>query len=162
MARLGAALRSLVYMAGFILLWGWLALQIRPLGAEHRLPPLTRIPGAVLMAAGGALVLACIGWFVAAGRGTPAPFDAPRGLVPGGPYRWVRNPMYIGGICVLAGFGLWNRSLAMAAFAIPAFAAAHLFVIAYEEPTLRARFGAAYAEYVVRVNRWIPKPPRGA
>jgi protein-S-isoprenylcysteine O-methyltransferase Ste14 len=159
MTRLGAALRSLVYMAGFVWLWGWLALQLRPLGAASPLPPASRAAGAALMIAGGVLGLSCVAWFVAAGRGTPAPFDAPRVFVPGGPYRWVRNPMYIGALAVIVGFGLWNRSLSMPALAMVAFAAAHLFVVAYEEPTLRARFGAQYGEYLARVNRWIPKPP---
>jgi protein-S-isoprenylcysteine O-methyltransferase Ste14 len=159
MSRLAAALRSLVYATGFVLAWGWLALQLEPLTADSPLPPWSRVPGAALMIAGGALVLACVGWFVVAGRGTPAPFDAPRAFVPGGPYRWTRNPMYVGGLTLLAGFGLWNRSLSMTAFALPAFAAFHLFVIAYEEPTLKSRFGAPYVAYLARVNRWIPKPP---
>jgi protein-S-isoprenylcysteine O-methyltransferase Ste14 len=162
MSRVGAALRSLLYMTGFVLIWGWLALQLRPLGAGSPLPAPSRVIGVALMIAGAALTVTCIGWFVVAGRGTPAPFDAPRAFVPGGPYRWVRNPMYIGGLAVLAGFGLWNLSLAMTAFTVPAFAAAHLFVIAYEEPTLRARFGEAYDTYQARVRRWVPKPPQGA
>ena len=159
MTRLGAALRSLVYIIGFVWFWGWLALQLRPLGVASPLPPASRVAGAPLMIAGGALVLSCIAWFVVAGRGTPAPFDAPRVFVPSGPYRWVRNPMYLGALVVIVGFGFWNRSLSMAAFAILAFAGAHLFVVAYEEPTLRRRFGTQYAEYLARVNRWIPKPP---
>lgn len=159
MSRLFAALRSLIYATGFVLGWGWLALQMRPLTADSPLPPWSRLPGGVIMIAGGALVAMCVGWFVVAGRGTPAPFDAPRSFVPGGPYRWVRNPMYVGALAVLAGFGLWNRSLAMAAFALAAFAAFHVFVIAYEEPTLKRRFGAPYVAYLARVNRWIPKRP---
>jgi len=105
-------------------------------------------------------VLSCVGWFVVAGRGTPAPFDPPRSFVPGGPYRWVRNPMYLGALLVLIGFGLWHASLSMVLLALPALALAHLFVVLYEEPTLRRRFGMPYVAYLALVNRWVPKPPR--
>ena len=67
--------------------------------------------------------------------------------------------MYIGGLAVLAGFGLWNRSLAMVALTAPALALFHALVVLYEEPTLRSRFGESYAAYLARVNRWVPKPP---
>lgn len=159
MIRLLAALRAMVYMAGFLLLWGWLALQLRSVRTESRLPAEVRVGGIILMVLGGVLVVACVAWFVMVGRGTPAPFDAPRSFVPGGPYRWVRNPMYLGAAVLLVGFGLWHRSLPMALFAIPALALAHVFVVLYEEPTLRQRFGLAYVTYLGTVNRWIPKPP---
>ena len=112
------------------------------------------------MIGGGLLVLSCVGWFVVVGRGTPAPFDPPRSFVPGGPYRWVRNPMYLGALLVLVGFGLWHASGSMVLLALPALALAHLFVVLYEEPTLRRRFGQPYVAYLARVNRWVPKPPR--
>ena len=63
---------------------------------------------------------------------------------------------------MLAGFGFWHRSPSMVALTLPAFALFHGLVVGYEEPTLRRRFGAPYAEYLRRVNRWIPKPPGGA
>jgi protein-S-isoprenylcysteine O-methyltransferase Ste14 len=160
MTELLAALRSLVYMAGFLFLWGWLALQMRSIGAGWTLPQDSQAVGIVLMIVGGLVVLSCVGWFVVAGRGTPAPFDPPRSFVPGGPYRWVRNPMYLGALVVLVGFGFWNASLSMVLLALPALALAHLFVALYEEPTLRRRFGVPYVTYLARVNRWVPKPPR--
>ena len=104
--------RALVYGAGFVLLWGWLALVV------HRwdrslLPVWTPGVGLVLLVAGAALAIACVVGFVFWGEGTPAPFDAPRRFVARGPYRYVRNPMYIGGGFVLAGFGLLQRSPAI-------------------------------------------------
>ena len=90
-----------------------------------------------LMAAGGTLAFACIATFVTRGEGTPAPMDPPRKFVAAGPYRFVRNPMYIGGFLVLAGFGLYEQSPAILLFALPWFLLAHLFVILYEEPHLR-------------------------
>jgi protein-S-isoprenylcysteine O-methyltransferase Ste14 len=160
MTELLAALRSLVYMTGFLFLWGWLALLVRSIGRGWVLPQESRAVGIVLMIVGGLVVLSCVGWFVVAGRGTPAPFDPPRSFVPGGPYRWVRNPMYLGALVVLIGFGFWNASLSMVLLALPALALAHLFVALYEEPTLRRRFGVPYVTYLARVNRWVPKPPK--
>lgn len=160
MTELLAALRALVYLTGFVFVWGWLALQVRSLGWGGALPQESRAVGTVLMIAGGLLVLSCVGWFVVVGRGTPAPFDPPRSFVPGGPYRWVRNPMYLGALLVLIGFGLWHASLSMVLLTLPALALAHLFVVLYEEPTLRRRFGPPYAAYLTLVNRWVPKPPR--
>jgi protein-S-isoprenylcysteine O-methyltransferase Ste14 len=74
---------------------------------------------------------------------------------------WVRNPLYLGALLVLVGFGLWHASLAMVLLALPALTLAHLFVVLYEEPTLRRRFGLPYVAYLARVNRWIPTPLRG-
>jgi len=160
MTELLATLRALVYMTGFVFVWGWLALQVRSIGWGWALPSDSRAVGTVLMIGGGLLVLSCVGWFVVVGRGTPAPFDPPRSFVPGGPYRWVRNPMYLGALLVLVGFGLWHASGSMVLLALPALALAHLFVVLYEEPTLRRRFGQPYVAYLARVNRWVPKPPR--
>jgi protein-S-isoprenylcysteine O-methyltransferase Ste14 len=162
MTELLAALRALVYMAGFLFLWGWLALQVRFIGGGWSLPQGSRAIGSVLLIVGSLVVLSCVGWFVVVGRGTPAPFDPPRSFVPGGPYRWVRNPMYLGALLVLIGFGLWHVSLSMVLLALPALALAHLFVVLYEEPTLRRRFGMPYVAYFALVNRWVPKPPRRA
>lgn len=147
-------------MAGFLFVWGWLALQIRSVGPDSLLPPGTRFIGTLLMVLGGILVLTCAAWFVVVGRGTPAPFDAPRRFVPGGPYRLVRNPMYLGALALLVGFGLWHRSLPMALLALPAFVVAHLFVVLYEEPALHQRFGGQYDAYLALVNRWVPRSPR--
>jgi protein-S-isoprenylcysteine O-methyltransferase Ste14 len=159
MIRLLAAARSVVYIAGFVFLWGWLALKVRPIGGGRALPDGSRPLGAVLMILGGAVVLWCAGWFVVAGRGTPAHFDAPRSFVEGGPYRWVRNPMYIGGLAVLIGFGLWNGSPSMVLFAVPAALLAHLFVVFVEEPALRRRFDGPYEDYTECVRRWVPGWP---
>ncbi|OLC69145.1 MAG: hypothetical protein AUH78_24585 [Gemmatimonadetes bacterium 13_1_40CM_4_69_8] len=161
MIRLLAAVRSLVYMTGFVLFWGWIALQVDRMAGKTlpHLPPAGRAAGAALMLLGGMLVLWCVSVFVVEGRGTPAPFDPPRSLVPRGPYRWVRNPMYLGALLVLMGFGAWHTSLAMVLLAVPAAALAHLFVVLYEERTLERRFGLPYIAYRALVNRWLPRRP---
>jgi len=112
--------------------------------------------GLAVAVAGGALALWCILAFATLGRGTPAPFDPPRRLVVCGPYRFVRNPMYLGGAVALAGAALYYRSPSLLAYDAAFVAAMHLLVVLYEEPTLRATFGDDYDAYRARVRRWLP------
>ena len=104
----------------------------------------------------------CFRDFTVKGRGTPAPVDPPKELVITGLYRYVRNPMYVSGLIVLTGWILWSPSLPLITALLLFFAAAHLFVTLYEEPTLKKKFGASYEEYLRRVPRWIPRIKRTA
>jgi protein-S-isoprenylcysteine O-methyltransferase Ste14 len=113
-----------------------------------------QIAGMIVGAGGAALAAWCILTFVLAGRGTPAPFDPPRRLVVGGPYRLVRNPMYLGAVLALAGAALFYQSWALLGYTAAFALVMHLFVVVYEEPTLRATFGAPYLKYCERVRRW--------
>ncbi|MFQ5691224.1 MAG: methyltransferase family protein [Gemmatimonadota bacterium] len=116
-----------------------------------------QIAGMAVAAVGAALALWCALTFVFVGRGTPAPFDPPRRLVVRGPYGVVRNPMYSGAGLALAGASLFYRSVALLGFTALFLLAAHLFVVRYEEPTLRRTFGEEYEAYRQRVRRWWPK-----
>jgi len=109
------------------------------------------------------LLLACVGIALAArsgqllaGRGRPR-----RGVQPAfvlaGPYLRVRNPLFAGLLLALSGAALVSRSHGVALAAVAAGLAAHLWVVRVEEPRLRARFGPAYAEYLKRVPRWVPR-----
>jgi protein-S-isoprenylcysteine O-methyltransferase Ste14 len=109
--------------------------------------------------AGGALALWCIVTFALVGRGTPAPFDPPRKLVAQGPYRYVRNPMYLGALFALCGAALFYRSIPLFGYAALFLLATHLFVVVYEEPTLACLFGSEYEKYRPRVGRWLPRGP---
>lgn len=155
-----AALRSALYAAGFVALWAWIASLLRPyddaLGGP--LPTWSRTVAFLALAFGAAIAVWCIGSFVVYGRGTPALFDASRKFVAQGPYRYVRNPMYIGGGLLLLGFGLYQRSPAIALFVPVWWLLFHLLVILYEEPTLHTKFGPDYDEYRQRTPRWIPRP----
>jgi len=153
------ALRTLIYATGFVLLWGWVALDVRRFDGAFGfvLPAWTKILGITLTVIGGSLALICLGFFVVRGRGTAAPFDAPREFVAVGPYRYVRNPMYIGGVTTLFGFGLYQGSPSILLLVVVAFVIAQLFVLFVEEPSLQHRFRSAYLEYKKSVNRWIPK-----
>ena len=160
--RWWVALRALVYASGFVLLWTWLAYEAHqredPLGIA--LPPAAAPVGIALMAVGAALVVTCIATFVVRGRGTPAPFDPPREFVASGPYRWVRNPMYIGMFVFLVGYALCAISFGAMLVAFGMLAAAHLFTVLYEEPALERRFGESYRKYRRSTRRWIPGPHR--
>lgn len=153
------AIRSLIYAGAFVLLWGWIGLGVQRydpvLGIV--LPGWVAPAGILLMILGGLLALACVGTFAVRGRGTPAPFDSPRELVAVGPYRNVRNPMYLGGLAVLLGFALAERSISILLLSIAWVVAAHLFVVFYEEPHLKRKFGASYENYCRAVPRWVPR-----
>jgi len=111
----------------------------------------------VIGALGSLVALWCIFTFATIGQGTPAPFDPPQRLVIRGPYRFVRNPMYIGAGLALAGAALFYRSLPILGYTVFFFLVVHLFVVGYEEPTLRRTFGQEYAAYCERVGRWWPR-----
>ncbi|MGA9058565.1 MAG: isoprenylcysteine carboxylmethyltransferase family protein [Terriglobia bacterium] len=159
MKTLFLALRSVIYMSGFLLFFGWIALLVRTFDQSFgvSLPAASEIPGAILVVVGAILVLACAGVFISRGRGTPAIFDAPRAFVAIGPYKYVRNPMYIGGLVLLIGFGLYERSISILFLTLPLFLLVHSFVLFYEEPTLTRKFGSSYQEYRRAVRRWIPR-----
>jgi len=115
--------------------------------------------GIVVGMVGGAIALWCVLTFAFIGRGTPAPFDPPRKLVIRGPYRYVRNPMYIGAALALCGAALFYRSIWLFGYTILFLLVTHVFVVTYEEPTLRRMFGADYEAYRGRVRRWLARRP---
>jgi protein-S-isoprenylcysteine O-methyltransferase Ste14 len=110
----------------------------------------------LVIAIGAALLAVCIWEFAHSGRGTLAPVDPPKQLVVRGLYRYVRNPMYLSVTLILLGQLMLTRSSALLAYLAFLFAAVNLFVIGYEEPTLRRQFGESYEQYTQAVNRWIP------
>ena len=160
MSTLFTAVRAALYTTGFILLWGWVAQAVRarydaPFGLT--LPSGLEAPGIALMVVGFPIALACIANFVIRGKGTPAPFDAPRVFVPRGPYQYVRNPMYLGAWLALVGFGLYERSGSILIFSVLLLLAVHFFVVFVEEPGLERRFGETYLAYKRAVHRWVPR-----
>jgi protein-S-isoprenylcysteine O-methyltransferase Ste14 len=154
-------LRAALYSSGFVLLWAWLAASVQRLDARlpFSIPAWARPLGLALGLTGALLALWCITTFVARGRGTPAPFDPPREFVAAGPYRYVRNPMYIGAFGVILGAGLALRSLSIVGLAVLFLLFVHLLVLFYEEPSLASRFGGPYLHYKSAVHRWLPRSP---
>lgn len=112
--------------------------------------------GAAVRVLGLSLALSCVVAFALIGKGTAAPFDPPRRLVIRGPYRLVRNPMYIGAGVGLAGAAAFYRSWWLVAYLGLLWLLVHLLVVFYEEPTLRRLFGQEYDDYCRRVRRWWP------
>ncbi len=150
---------SLIVGAAFFALWFWLLPQWLGFRVEMADMARWRWLAAVPSVLGFAVALRCVWDFGRTGHGTPAPMVPPKRLVVAGFYCYVRNPMYLG---FAAGWiGLWivfghPSPVAMAAVAAVALGV-HLFVILYEEPTLRRKFGAEYEEYSRNVRRWWPR-----
>jgi protein-S-isoprenylcysteine O-methyltransferase Ste14 len=116
-----------------------------------------QVAGILVGLAGAALAVWCILTFVFVGRGTPAPFDPPRRLVVRGPYGLVRNPMYVGAGTAVFGAAMFYESSSLLTYVAVFLLITHLFVIGYEEPTLRRMFGEEYEAYCQNVGRWWPR-----
>jgi protein-S-isoprenylcysteine O-methyltransferase Ste14 len=114
----------------------------------------------VFIGVGSAVLLYGVWRFAADGRGTPAPVAPTEHLVVSGPYRYVRNPMYLAVGAVIAGQALLLASLALLVYLAVYAIAVVLFVRLYEEPTLRRTFGAEYEAYCADVPAWWPRRPR--
>ena len=116
-----------------------------------------RLLGLVPILGGLAVLLLCFVGFVVEGQGTPAPYDPPRRLVTGALYARVRNPIYLAVLTTLLGEAIVFGSGVLLVWVVAAALMFHSFVVGYEEPGLRARFGAPYEDYLKRVPRWIPR-----
>jgi len=95
--------------------------------------------------------------FALQGLGTPAPIAPPRNLVVSGLYRYVRNPIYVAVVAVILGQAVLFADWHLLGYGALIWLFFHIFVIAYEEPTLRQSFGAEYESYCGNVPRWLPR-----
>lgn len=120
-------------------------------------PPATPLdwPGAAIAAVGIVVLLWCVGQFYFDGKGTLAPWSPPKTLVTAGPYRWSRNPMYIGVIVILWGWAAGFRALGLTMYAVVVMIGFHLRVILAEEPWQARTFGDAWTTYKSLVRRWL-------
>jgi protein-S-isoprenylcysteine O-methyltransferase Ste14 len=124
--------------------------------------PLLLIAGAALIGLGAGVYAWCLWDSASFGRVTPLPLDAPVRLVVRGLYRYTRNPMYLGVLSVVPGWAALRPAAAgsLLIYAVAVAVIVHAFVVRYEEPKLRALFGAEYDAYAARVGRWLPRPSR--
>jgi protein-S-isoprenylcysteine O-methyltransferase Ste14 len=124
---------------------------------------LLRWVGALLVALGAIGLLDSFLRFALQGVGTPAPVFPTRHLVVTGLYRYVRNPMYLAVASTILGQGLVFGNVRLIEYGAIVWLLFHVFVLVYEEPTLRASFGAEYRAFCAEVPRWIPRftPWRG-
>lgn len=116
--------------------------------------------GLLLTIFGAIFMLNMFVYFALSGKGTPAPFDPPKKLITRGLFRYVRNPGYIGGALIVLGEGFFLESAVVFVFAASLCILFHLFVVYYEEPTLKREFGESYEDYLKAVPRWIPRLPK--
>jgi len=119
-------------------------------------PLALRALGAIVLFAGLGILADSFARFAIQGLGTPAPPLPTAHLVVSGLYRYVRNPMYVGVAAAIFGQGLLFGSLPLLTYGVFICVAFHLFVTAYEEPSLRARFGSEYLHFCAGVPRWVP------
>jgi len=140
-------------LAGFVPWWisRW-ELQAPLLGL-----PWIRIAGVVLIAASLAVLLDSFARFALQGLGTPAPVFPTKHLVVTGLYRYVRNPMYVAVFSLIEGQGLFFGNRTVIEYGAIVATGFVVFVMAYEEPTLRSTFGEQYRRYCSNVPRWIPR-----
>jgi protein-S-isoprenylcysteine O-methyltransferase Ste14 len=155
-AAVGSAVFFLVgpgIVAGLIPWWltGWQVREPVPYWAPMRLL------GVILLAAGLFALVQAFVRFVVEGLGTPAPIAAPERLVVGGLYRYVRNPMYVAVLTVIAGQALILGQLVLLPYAATFWLITAAFVRWYEEPALTRRFGADYEAYRRAVPAWLPR-----
>lgn len=157
MNRITATIGSLFFLlvapgvvAGLVPWWitGW----------QGDSPRAAAVAGALLVAAGAAVLLHAFFEFAWHGLGTPAPAAPTERLVVRGPYRFVRNPMYVAVEAVVLGQVLLFASAALAVYLVLVALTMAAFVRAYEEPTLSETYGAEYDEFRAAVPRWLPRP----
>lgn len=113
--------------------------------------------GPLLIAAGLGVLLDSFARFALQGIGTPAPPLPTRHLVVSGLYHHVRNPMYVAVVALILGQGAFFRSLWVVEYGALVWLCFHLFVLAYEEPTLARQFGEEYETFRAHVPRWLPR-----
>jgi protein-S-isoprenylcysteine O-methyltransferase Ste14 len=155
----GLTLRSLLWavllpgvFAGYV---PWRYFGLRHAAIDRRDP--THWLAMTAIGLGLVLLIVCIVEFARRGRGTLSPADPPRALVVEGPYRFVRNPMYVAVTSIVLGEALLLRSEELFIYWLIWFVAVNLVVRFYEERTLRRQFGAAYDRYTANVRRWLPR-----
>jgi protein-S-isoprenylcysteine O-methyltransferase Ste14 len=116
-----------------------------------------RVAGGVLMAVAFVFLLEAFLRFALQGIGTPAPIYPTKRLVVAGSYRFVRNPMYVAVVSLILGQSLIFGDIRIFVYGLCAWLVTHIFVLTYEEPTLRRTFPVDYAAFTANVPRWIPR-----
>jgi protein-S-isoprenylcysteine O-methyltransferase Ste14 len=120
----------------------------------------TRIIGVALIIVGAVGLLDSFARFALQGLGTPAPIAPTRHLVVTGLYRYVRNPMYVAVVAAIFGQAMLFCDWHLFLYGAAVWLASHLFIITYEEPTLRRTYAEQYETYRANVPRWIPRLTR--
>jgi protein-S-isoprenylcysteine O-methyltransferase Ste14 len=119
-----------------------------------------RLVGAILLVTGAVVLVRAFVQFVEEGSGTPAPVAPTERLVVSGLYRYIRNPMYLAVLSTIVGQALLLGQPILLVYGLVVAVAFVAFVAAYEEPTLRRRYGPQYDAYRREVPGWWPRMKR--
>jgi len=139
----------------------WAAIYVLLAVGVNRLLGGPKLPGLPVVPLGISLV--AIAWipslwafilFRRAGTEINPTSTVNRALVTSGPYRFTRNPMYLGLVVLTLGVAIWIGSWPYFVAPVAMFATANWAHIPFEEAKMRRQFGAAYDSYVQRVRRW--------
>ena len=153
-AERGARVRfppPLVFLCGILsgLVVGQFAPAAVPLGRAIRIGA-----GLLVLVAGVGFIVAARRHFVRTGQ-SPIPWKPTPALIFQGPYRFTRNPMYVGATLVQIGFGLAVNNPWISGFALPALLVVHLIAVLPEERYLSEKFGQSYKDYLGKVRRYL-------
>lgn len=110
--------------------------------------------GVLLGAAGVALAASARIHFLRTGQNV-IPWTPTPELIFEGPYRFTRNPMYVGMTLLTIGLGIALNNLWMSLFALPALLIVHAIAVLPEEKYLSEKFGDGYRTYLTRVRRYL-------
>jgi len=141
-------------VAGLIPYW-ILGDQVGYLFNKQLLNPGLHYFGLVVFLIGLVIMIGCIMNFALKGRGTLSPLDPTQKLVISGPYKWSRNPMYVGVVLMLIGEAVFFLSFELGTYALFIFILFHVFIMLVEEPRLKRDFGEKYGRYCAQVRRWF-------
>ena len=117
-------------------------------------PGLRVAAGILILACGVSLVISARIWFTRTGQ-SPIPWKPTPELILRGPYRFTRNPMYVGVTLVVIGLGIVLNNLWISLFAGPALLAVHFIAVLPEERYLAEKFGESYRSFLARVRRYV-------
>jgi len=151
MSRVAVVIWTILRVVAAVLFAGWASLHLRLLDRVIGvvLPEWLKPAGMVLLLVGGVVVLLCGGMLSTPGM-------IPTKFVVLGPFRYVRNPMSLGGVTMMFGLALFCRSISILLFSAILFLTLHGIVVFWEEPFLEKRYGESYLQYKHSVNRWLP------
>jgi protein-S-isoprenylcysteine O-methyltransferase Ste14 len=147
---------AILVVGTFLVGLPWLAHTVVEPWLDAKLPAALAPLGYILLPLAAALSYHSFWLFMTRGRGTAFPTDPPRQLVILGPYRYVRNPMYIGNLAIVFAEALAFRSAGVLLYGVLLSCVTHFYVTRSEEPALEARYGEAYRRYRGTVPRWVP------
>jgi protein-S-isoprenylcysteine O-methyltransferase Ste14 len=127
--------------------------MIAPLSLS--LAPWLRIAtGILIVACGVSLIVSARIWFLRTGQ-SPIPWKPSPELIFQGPYRFTRNPMYVGLTLLVVGLGLAVNDLWISLCAAPALLVVHFIAVLPEERYLTEKFEKDYQGFLARVRRYI-------